>query len=134
MKLVITAIIVNKKTKKFLIVKRSKDSDIHPGLWVFPGGILEDFETIDQCLKREIKEETELEIEDKKNYISNYIYNRPNGESTLGLCFLVFTDEDKIKLNKELEDFKWITSKEFNNYKHIPELDIEIVKAYKIIK
>jgi mutator protein MutT len=134
MKVVITAIIINKKTNKFLIVKRAKNSDIHSGLWVFPGGILIDGEDILGCLKREIKEETGLEIKDKKIYISDYVYKRPNGESTLGFCFLIFTDEEEVKLNEELEDFKWISLEEFQNYEHIPELDKEIKKAYENVK
>ncbi len=132
MKIVVTAIIKNKKTNKFLIVKRSKNSDIHAELWVFPGGILEEGESITECLKREIKEEVGLDIEDKKNYISDYVYNRPDGEITLGFCFLVFTNKEKVALSEELDDHKWINLSEFKKYEHIPELDKEIKKIYNI--
>lgn len=132
MKIVVTAIIKNKKTNKFLIVKRSKNSNIHAGLWIFPGGILNDGEDIMECLKREIKEEVNLDVDNKKIYISDYVYNRPDGEITLGFCFLVFTNKEKVGLNEELDDFKWINPIEFKNYKHIPELDKEIKKAYDI--
>ncbi|MFH0936541.1 MAG: NUDIX domain-containing protein [Candidatus Woesearchaeota archaeon] len=132
MKIVVTAIIKNKKTNKFLIVKRSKNSDIHAGLWVFPGGILEEGESIMDCLTREIKEEVNLNIDNKKIYISDYVYDRLNGGVTLGFCFLVFTNKEEVILNEELDDFKWIDPRKFKDYEHISELDEEIKKAYNI--
>ena len=132
MKIVVTAIIKNRKTNKFLIVKRSKNSKIHPNLWVFPGGVLKKSEDIIDCLKREIKEEVGLDIHGKKIHISDYTYKRPDGESTLGFSFLVFTDKKNVKLSNELQDFKWIYPNKFKKYKHIPELNKEVEKAYAI--
>ncbi len=52
------ALVLNEN--KFLLVKRHDEPDA--GLWAIPGGKLEYGETLEQCAKREIKEETNIEI------------------------------------------------------------------------
>ncbi len=122
---VVTAIIKN-KDGKFLIVKRKKNENIHGSLWVFPGGKVEDNEDLFSALKREIKEEVGLDILDEKEQISEYEYEGPDGEITVGTCFLVKAKNEKIVLCEDLEDFAWISKEDFKNYKHIKELDEEI--------
>ncbi len=123
---VVTGIIQNKD--KFLIVKRKEKESIHGGLWVFPGGKVEDNEDIFNALKREIKEEVGLEISNERKQISEYEYERPDGEITVGICFSVKATNDEITLSDELEDFAWVNKEEFKKYKHIKELDEEIKK------
>lgn len=127
---VVTAIIKNKENK-FLIVKRKENEDIHGGLWVFPGGKVEENEDIFTALKREIKEEVGLDILNERKQISEYEYERPNGEITFGSCFFVEAKNENVKLSSELEDFAWVTKEEFREYKHIKELDEEIEKVFK---
>ena len=121
---VVTAIV--KFENKFLILKRSPTMKIHPNLWSFPGGKLEPGEDIFECLKREIKEETNLEVKPEFRYISNYTYQRKDKTWTLGLCFLTESKSDKVQISTEFTDFKWITKEEFNKYEHIDNLDNEI--------
>jgi 8-oxo-dGTP diphosphatase len=47
---------------KYLITRRYDDSH-QGGLWEFPGGKREEGETLVECLRREIKEELDLEVE-----------------------------------------------------------------------
>ena len=125
---VVNALIKNPKQDKFLIVKRKSSSKIHPSLWMFPGGKAENGEDIIEALKREVKEETSLGISNLKK-ISEYEYDRPNGSITLGQCYSAVSNSEEIKLNEELEDFKWITQTEFKNYPHLKELDKEVKKV-----
>jgi 8-oxo-dGTP diphosphatase len=128
---VITAIVLN-KNNKFLLVKRKENQEIHPGKWLLPGGKLEEDESLFQALKREIKEETNLEIEDNKEYIHDYIFPRPNKDLTLGLTFVVKATNDNISLNKnEYDDFVWITPKELEKYDYLEFIKKEIDKAFK---
>ena len=45
---------------KMLLIKRAYDP--FKGMWAIPGGKIEDYETAEQCAKREMKEETGLDI------------------------------------------------------------------------
>jgi 8-oxo-dGTP diphosphatase len=47
---------------KLLILKRSTDSKTNPGKWEFPGGKVDQGESFDQALVREVYEETQLKI------------------------------------------------------------------------
>ena len=101
---VVNALIKNHSEDKFLIVKRNSKSKIHPSLWMFPGGKVEANEDLIEALKREIKEETDLEIGDIKK-ISEREYKRPDNSITFGICFSAASKTESVKLNKELEDF-----------------------------
>ena len=54
-RIVLTGILRDKDL--FLIVKRNENDDLYPGAWEFPGGHLENGETIKEGLKRELQEE-----------------------------------------------------------------------------
>lgn len=47
-----------------IVLLSSRTDEFLSGTWSLPGGHLEKNETFDQCSIREIKEETDLEIED----------------------------------------------------------------------
>lgn len=47
---------------KILILKRSTDSKTNPGKWELPGGKVDQGESFDQALIREVYEETQLKI------------------------------------------------------------------------
>ena len=45
-----------------MIAQRGKNDEELPLMWEFPGGKLEEGETLEECILREIKEELELDI------------------------------------------------------------------------
>lgn len=116
---------------KFLIVKRNSNMEMYPNKWSFPGGKVIPGETLFETLKREIKEETNLDIENRKEFISDFSFQRPFGKSTMGFCFLVNAKHNNVKINEEFTDFTWITQNEINNYDLIQPLKTEIKKASK---
>ena len=70
---------VIKQGDKFLILHRASDEKAFPELWDFPGGKLEDGEVPLESLKREVREETQLEIEPGEvlgTYYGEVIANR----------------------------------------------------------
>jgi mutator protein MutT len=58
--IVVAAAIIYREGK-ILITKRKLEAH-QGGLWEFPGGKQEESETLEQCLKRELKEEIDIEV------------------------------------------------------------------------
>lgn len=57
MKTNITLTGILKDNDLLLIVKRNEKDELYPGAWEFPGGHIENKETIKEGLKRELAEE-----------------------------------------------------------------------------
>ena len=115
------AIIVQKN--KILITQRALDSD-HPLQWEFPGGKIKHGERAEDCIKREIHEELEIEIEILKTMIS-VIYNYGFKKIEL-IPFLCSKKTGAVKLNDRI-DFNW---DEWNNLEKLnfAEADLKLIQ------
>ena len=97
-----------------LIVKRNENDELYPGAWEFPGGHLEDGETLKDGLKRELKEEIGF-TDDFSPLIMHYHdeINEKNGKLVhdLEIDFIINVDSTKVKvkLSNEHCDYKWVT-------------------------
>ena len=103
----------NNGTKLFLIIKHKKNKR-----WGFPKGHTEINETDEQTAKREVKEETSLDIEILKGFKQIGFY-RPYGnvEKKVVLFLAKTINESNVKVQKkEIDTYKWATAEEvFNN-------------------
>lgn len=110
--IVITGII--KDDDLFLVVKRNEDDNLYPGAWEFPGGHLEEGESLKDGLKRELKEEIGF-TDDFNPIITHYFdeVKQKNNEliHNLEIDFIINVDSSKInvKLSNEHCDYKWVT-------------------------
>ena len=100
------------KNNKFLIAQRNLKKS-QGGLWEFPGGKVENGETYEEALTREIKEEFNADIE-VKEYVGENIHHYPERDIKL-LFYKANLLSEKIEL-LEHEDYKWITKNEKNNF------------------
>lgn len=123
---VVAAII--KKEDKIFITRRGYGEFID--MWEFPGGKLEEGESKEEALKREIKEELELHIENLK-YLTTVDYDYPNFHLKMD-CFICEIAGGKLALNAH-NDAKWITFDELDNQKWVPA-DVLVVDALKDFK
>ena len=110
--IVLTGILRDKDL--FLIVKRNENDNLYPGAWEFPGGHLEDGETIKEGLKRELLEE--IGFTDEFNPRITHYYDEiksKNGKLiyNLEIDFIINVDRSKleIKLSDEHSEYKWVT-------------------------
>jgi len=71
------AIIEQKETGKILLVKRADDYDFRPGEWEFMSGRMNQYEEPEDALRREVKEETGLDVEITKLIGHKEILNTP---------------------------------------------------------
>lgn len=143
--IVITGIII--RNHKYLITQRSKKEAAFPGLWTVPGGKLRKsdyinspkdtsdhwYHILENLLKREIKEEVNLEIENIC-YLLSLSYIRSDNVPTVILSFYCDYKSGKVRLSDELIDYKWVEARELKNYKFVPGLHEEIELVDKRLK
>jgi 8-oxo-dGTP diphosphatase len=110
---------------KILVTQRSENM-ILPLKWEFPGGKLEINESEINCIKREIREELNLEIEVLKK-LSNSIFNYETFKINL-IPFIANYVSGNIILT-EHKDYKLLDKSELLNLDWA-EADIPIVKEF----
>jgi len=112
------------QNEKILICQRKEEGD-HPLKWEFPGGKLKDNENNQEALKRELKEELSIEI-NEMIYFDEYLYEYKKLSKILKLVFFqIFQFEGEIQ-NKVHQQLKWIVISKLGDYDFL-EGDLKII-------
>jgi 8-oxo-dGTP diphosphatase len=115
------------KDGKFLMLKRRPD-DVHkPDIWDIPGGRLEAGENPFEGLKRETKEETNLDI-DIIFPIEVKSFSRDDLQRITMIIFLCRPGSDDVRLSEEHQDHKWADIDE--NDDTVPEFFKPTIKNF----
>ena len=122
----VTAAILE-KDGKILIAKRKTGDELFAGLWEFPGGKIEEDESPEECMARELKEELNIEVK-VGELISSNKHKYPQGIFEL-LAYRVKHISGEIVMNDH-DDIKWVTADEMSNFE-FPPADIPIIKELK---
>ncbi len=105
-RLAVKAFIINEKNE-LLIIKR-RPNDVHkPGVWDLPGGRLELGEDPFDGLRRETKEETNLDIQIEQP-LQIHHFTRDDGQRITMIVFRCQLVTNNIALSQEHTDYKWI--------------------------
>jgi 8-oxo-dGTP diphosphatase len=129
-KIVVAAVIPYKN--KVLLLQRSANEKIFPNLWELPSGKRENFESSIKAIKREVKEETGLNIEIIRpiNIFEYKIQKTKIIKDTTQINFLVkIKGKNKVKISKEHQDFAWVYKKDLFKYKITKETKNTITKC-----
>ena len=100
---------------QLLLVKTFKWKD-H---FVIPGGHIELGERIEDACRREVKEETGLDVYDLKLLgIQECVYDKSFHEKKhfIFIDFVCKTDSTNVVINEEHQDFKWVYPEEIDQY------------------
>lgn len=114
------SVIIYNLEGKILICKRSKMKDKFPLTWENIGGRLEHDETPEECIRREAKEEIGCLLKDLKLF-RVYVNKEENTQYVIIVFTAKLDDTEIIQPNYEIEDIKWITEDEINNYSFCTE-------------
>ena len=101
------AVIINAEGKLFLMRSHKwRDG------WVVPGGHIELGESMEEALRREVKEETGLEIYDIRFLLyQEFVYDQAFWERRHFIFFdyACKTDMEEVRLNSEAQEYRWVT-------------------------
>lgn len=126
---VVAAVIV--KDESILATQRGYGE--FKGKWEFPGGKIQDNETKEEALIREIKEELNADINVEK-YLTTVEYDYPNFHLIMHtyICSLINNVEFVYHNSGELEheNMVWLDEEDLDLLDWLPA-DIEIINAYR---
>lgn len=125
---------IEKDKPKFLLLK-------YTTYWGFAKGIIESGESIEETIRREIKEETglkDIEIIPGFQFKQNWFYktedNLVRKEAFFLLAKVSKEEAEKVKISHEHEDFDWLTYEEALKTMKIKQNREMLKAAYKFIK
>lgn len=141
----VTAIV--QKDGKYLITRRSPKERAFPNMWTVPGGRIEVDDYINRpkntksawygavidSLKREVKEEVNLEIKNV-HYLIDMILVRPDGIPVVVLSYFADYKSGMVELDEDAVEYKWVSVSESKKYDLIDGIYEEIVMADKLIR
>lgn len=87
------------KEEGILLLKRKNEP--FKGFWSLPGGFVEYGETVEEAVKREVKEETGLTVEPEKLIGVYSERNRHPGRHVVAVCYSASIKEGEVSLNLE---------------------------------
>ena len=142
----ITGIIV--REGKYLIAKRAGWEKAFPGKWTVPGGKMKVldyalrqkdvgvywYNVLEDSLRREVKEEVNLEIKNI-GYVTSMVYIRSDNIPCLIISLYAEPiDENPVKLCDALTEFAWVDLEEAKNYDLVEGIYEELVILDNFLK
>jgi A/G-specific adenine glycosylase len=119
----IAAGIIRKKDK--ILISQRPLKGLLGGLWEFPGGKLEEGETLPECLQRELKEELDIEVKVGKLF---KVVDHGYSHYTVTLHFFKCTFLSGQPKKLQVHDFKWVRPEEMREYA-FPGADQPVVES-----
>ncbi|MFA4887168.1 MAG: NUDIX hydrolase [Candidatus Nanoarchaeia archaeon] len=109
-----TVAAIIEKNKKFLLIQRNNVP--FKECWVFPGGHIEHFQSAEEAIIREVKEETHLTFKPKFFRAFDEIFPQLKWHALVMVFSGTFTGTMKLK-EDEVKDAKWFSKEEIKKMK-----------------
>ncbi|MCR4630626.1 MAG: (deoxy)nucleoside triphosphate pyrophosphohydrolase [Treponema sp.] len=122
---------INPETNKKEIFATQRGYGDYKDGWEFPGGKLEEGESPEQCIEREIREELATEVKAEK-ILGGVDYDYPNFHLTMH-CILCSVVSGNLKL-LEHEAAKWLTKESLRSVDWLPADQLILDKIEEILE
>lgn len=118
-KIPVVKVVIQNQDNEFLIVKEEES-----GRWELAGGLIEDDEDRFEAARREVKEETELEVSGLEDLVRLELE-----DDRLIDCYMIYAEEfnGELEVGGDVSKARWISSDE------IKEADWHMDSAYNIV-
>ena len=120
----VVAAVIRDKNRELATARGYGD---YKGFWEFPGGKIEEGETPEDALVREIQEELDIHIEINE-YITTVEYDYPQFHLSMQ-CYFCNRPSGNLTL-KEAESSRWLSKEQLDSVKWLPA-DVKVVKYIK---
>ncbi len=108
-----------------ILIDRRPAKGLMGGLWEFPGGKIEQGETPEECIKREIFEELAIEIEVREHFMTiAHEYSLFHIVLIVHLCHHIGGEPQMLCC----DEIRWVKPEELFEFT-FPEANLQIVKA-----
>ena len=99
--------------KEFILLRNNSKDPTHGGdYWFTVTGSVEKNESLNDAIKREVKEETNLEVSEILDLRWGSVYSWGEEDHSEN-NFLAFVKREKVILNEENTDFEWLNLDDF---------------------
>jgi len=118
---------------KILILKRSEKVGSNRGKWAGVTGYIESIETPYQTALKEVFQETNLTPEDAELITRGKLFSVPHNKNMVWKVYPYLfrvKNPDKIEINWEHKETKWIKPEDLFKYKTIPKFREALERVY----
>lgn len=105
--IVVKTVLINHVLGKALLIRRNPDDF---GNWEGPGGAVEENETLEEAIMREVLEETGLAVTPERLLYASL--DEIHGKKIVFLVYLCSTTEENVHLSGEHVEYRWVDKTE----------------------
>lgn len=132
-RIIVVGVVYN-QAREVLLCKMPPNRGVFPGQWGLPGGGIEAGEHSEDALRRELREELGVQVEDVEALFfseGSYPKHYPDGtQNEIHMIFLIFSCRVRsiqLALNTEFSEYAWVRPEVLGEF----DLNIATVETFK---